>query len=52
MAWSGSKFEESMPNTLTHALGVDIMRILFARPDIRVAKLATWSVGPDVNREN
>ncbi len=44
MAWSGSEFEESMPNTRTQTTS----RNLLLQTDICAAELATWGVGPDV----
>ncbi len=44
MAWSGSEFEESMPNTRTQTTS----RNLLLQAYICAAELATWGVGPDV----
>ncbi len=43
MAWPGNEFEESMPNTRTQTTPRNL-------PYICAAGLATWGVGPDVNK--
>ncbi len=44
MAWSGSEFDESMPNTRTQTTSCNLLLQTY----ICVAELATWDVGPDV----
>ncbi len=46
MAWSGSEFEESMTSTRTQTTS----RNLQLQTYTCAAELATWGVGPDVNK--
>ncbi len=44
IAWSGSEFEQSLPNTRTQTTS----RNLLLQTYICAAELTTWGVGPDV----
>ncbi len=45
MAWYGSEFEESMPNTHTQTTSHNLLLQTY----MCAAELATWGVGPDVD---
>ncbi len=44
MAWPGSEFEESVPNTRTQTTSRNLLLQMY----MCAAELATWGVGPDV----